>query len=275
MKRLVKTKLLQKLGPDSTALVLALRFVWLLKTGFKSDEPEKKILPQLIKKGDTVIDVGANGADWTLATHQIVRKSGYVFAFEADPLYAKATELTVQLLRLQSVSVFRFGLSDRRENVCLKISDSNGQRLSGESRVLKGKSHADEDGCVHVQLEKLDHLTELFPGLLNASLIKCDVEGYELFVFKGAQNLFRTTRPIVIYENEHFETFHYSGQDIYEFFQKLDYCSFSCIRGGKIALTDERLRHEKAVSNNRLMLPAELTADIVNRINNSDPFVLG
>jgi len=85
------------IGNKALAYIQALRFIYLLKTD-KSPDPEVQLLPNLLRRGDTAIDVGANGANWTYHLYQSIGKKGEIFAFEADPYYALATELTIKLL---------------------------------------------------------------------------------------------------------------------------------------------------------------------------------
>ena len=56
----------------------------------------------------------------------------------------------------------------------------------------------------------------------SISLIKIDVEGHELFVFKGMQELIASTRPKIIFENNPLamKEYGYSLVDIYKDFLK-------------------------------------------------------
>lgn len=231
----------------------------------KNPDPEIQLLPRLLNEGDTAVDVGANGANWTYSLHQNVGITGHVFAFEADPYYALATEITIKLMRLKKVSFFRFGLSDRDEDVPLQITNSNGLRTSGLGYVDKN-ADKNEQGVEIVQLKKLDSLIEKHPRILNTTLIKCDVEGYELFVLKGANQILTKARPFVILEIGHFEKQGYSARDIYNFFNEKGYSPFAMVNNNKLSPTGAMLEHENALSLNRILIPKEKIAIVGNFI---------
>src|SRR6185312_12382199 len=52
---------------------------------FRTPEPEFDLLPQLVRPGSVVIDVGANIGHYTLRLAQLVGPEGRVYAFEPMP----------------------------------------------------------------------------------------------------------------------------------------------------------------------------------------------
>lgn len=251
----IKVKLISFLGYKATAYVQAMRFVYLLKVQSRL-EPELKIVQCFLKNGDTVVDVGANGADWTYGLHQCVRPGGFVYSFEADPYYAMATAIAIRLLRLSGVCLFPFGLSDREEEAPLRIVDPNGLRSSGLGYVDKQVSNSDA-GIQMVRLKMLDSLSTEYPKLLNTTLIKCDVEGYELFVFRGANRVLTTARPIIVTEVGNYEKQGYTNRDVYEYFTAMNYLSYAMVGKCKLSQTDSMLNHKGCLSVNRILVPKE------------------
>lgn len=262
--QLIKTTLIRILGERSTAFIQGLRFVYLLYTS-RNIDPEIALLPKLLKKNDTAVDVGANGANWTYWLHRAVGRHGLVFAFEADPYYALATEFTVRFLRLKGVKLFPFGLSDSDEVVPLRLTDSHGLRLAGLSHIDR---NADKDGgdVKLIRLRSLDSLTLENPRLLTTTLIKCDVEGYELFVFRGASKVLEQARPIVILETGNFESQGYSGKELKEFFARQDYDCYAMTGENTLERTDAAMEHDKALTVNRILFPREKLLEIKNGI---------
>ncbi len=246
------------------AFIQALRFIKLLYTK-KSIEPEILLLPKFLRRGDTTIDVGANGADWTYWLHRNVGKTGLVYAFEADSYYAVATDLAIKLLRLKGVQLFPYGLSDVEEEVALRVTDPAGLRLTGTSQIDRN-ADANNVGVKRVKVKRLDSLMEDFPRLVETKLIKCDVEGYELFVFRGAMRIIERSRPFVILEIGHYDTEGYSGRDVYNFFDSREYISLAMIGDNTLARTNPAMEHEKAISVNRVMVPKERLSDIQDKI---------
>lgn len=243
------------IGEKPTACVQALRFAYLLHARPTLD-PETRLLSRWLKAGDVAVDVGANGADWTHQLHRHVGAKGHVYAFEADPYYALATHLTIRLLRLSGTTLFRFGLSDRSEHVALRVTDTNGSRLSGLGYVDHDAPSGGTDAET-IELRTLDSLTEVHPALLQTRVLKCDVEGYELPVLRGAATMIASARPVVILEVGCFERQGYSARDVALFFAKRGYRSFAMVPGDRLVTVEEDLGVSRDFGANRLAVPQE------------------
>lgn len=260
----IKARLIATLGEKPTAFIQAVRFVHLLRTKYHTD-PEASLLPVFLHAGDTAIDVGANGADWTYWIKRCTGRSGAVFAFEADPYYALATGYAIRLLRLKRTRLFPYGLSDADEEVPLRILDSHGMRTFGISHIERDADRRGEDVRM-VHLRTLDSLIGEYPQLLTAALIKCDVEGYELYVFRGASEILERSRPFVILEIGHGEAEGYSQAELFGFFRDRHYASFALVGDRTLAPTDETMGQEKALSINRVLLPEEKVARVREQV---------
>ncbi len=253
--RLLKTAFLKIMGPSFTVRLQAVRFAYRVATNAKT-ELEFKFVSTLLSKGDVVVDVGANGADWTTFLSRAVGPSGTVFAFEADPYYAKSTLLAIKLLRLRNVKFFSFGLSETNGFASLRIVDSSGIRMSGETHVDPTATAENQQNC-KIELRALSSMVDDFPDLKRMRFMKLDVEGFEFFVLKGAHQLLRESRPSVVLEVGNFEKFNYTEGDIWDFFNELDYVAFTASTDGKLVKTDRQLQHPLAAGVNRLLVPRE------------------
>jgi FkbM family methyltransferase len=262
----IKTLLMATLGESLTAWIQGVRFVHLRRTSPLSD-PEAGLIPRFTKRGDVTIDVGANGADWTRALHLSVGDDGCVFAFEADPYYARATRHAIRLMRMRGVRLFEFGLSDRPEEMPLRILDAAKQRVSGLGYIDRNAGPGG-GGVALVRLRTLDSLIPEHPELLRTSLFKCDVEGYELFVFRGAGRVLSEARPVVILEVGNFGQQGYSAREIHDFFKERRYEVFAMAGKEELVATNALLEHDRAMSVNRVLIPVEKVGrvrDLVRR----------
>jgi len=249
----VKTKLLGSMSKENVVRLQAWRFVYLLKTR-KEKDPEEKILHHFLKEGDVAIDVGANGADWTSALSRQVADSGRIYAFEADPYYAAATKMTVHLMKMKNVEFFSFGLSNKNEELPLRVFDETGLRYSGLGYIDKD-ANEDDKSVVRVPLKTLDSLAENDSKISEAKFIKCDVEGFELFVFQGAPKVIEEAQPVVLVEVGNFEQQDYTSEDLYRFFKERGYICYALNSSGKLVESDEHMEHDGAASVNRLLIP--------------------
>lgn len=253
--RKIKTRLLNVFGADFTAYVHAFRFIYLYKFRYLPD-PEVFITSKVLKTGDVAIDVGANGGIWTHDLLKSVGASGRVFAFEADPYYALATSLFFRMMRWKNITLFGFGLSDKEEKVPLRIVESDGIRATGGSFIDKNADRKDKDVAV-VQLKTLDSLLEEYPLLLRVAVIKCDVEGFELFVFQGATETIRKARPFIVLEVGHYDKHGYTNEILFGLFKEMNYQAFAMVGEKTLAPIGDDLHHPKALSVNRVLVPSE------------------
>ena len=251
----LKPLLLRTLGPRATASIHGLRFVW-LRWRNASPEPEFGLLELLLQPGDVAVDVGTNGADWTRELHRQISDTGHVYAFEADPYYAMATERAIRFMGLRSVTLFPFGLSEREENLPLRIRTESGERHSGLGSVDRGASTADA-GAEVIRLRALDDVAAEHPRLFRTALIKCDVEGFELFVFKGAVKIIEQARPVVILETGRFDEQGYTAAALHDFFAERGYRALALTGPRRLEPTDGNLDHPRALGMNRTLVPQE------------------
>ncbi len=259
-KQRIKTVLIRLLGEKITAQINGMRLASRIKKN-KFLDPEASLIGRFAKRGDIAVDVGANGADWSYQMYHITGREGRVFAFEADPYYARVTAVVIGLMSMKGVQLFSFGLSDKEEEVPLRVLDGGNQRVSGWATVDKSATR-DQAGITMIRLKTLDSLVPKYPELLRTAFFKCDVEGYELFVFRGAKEIITKARPAIVLEIGNFQKQGYSAQDVHVFFKAMDYLAFAFIPSGRLARTDALLEHPMAVNVNRLLLPAEKLSNV-------------
>lgn len=158
------------------------------------EESDLKLVGQLVKEGQTAVDIGANFGLYTKFLSQFTGKTGRVISFE--PIHRTFLSLrhNITTLKLQNVEVFQFALSDAENTVKMEIPDytAGGENLY-EARIInesKGKN------IEMVRTKILDHLL----SGRKIDFIKIDVEGHELNVLKGALKTLETNKPVLLVE---------------------------------------------------------------------------
>ena len=154
----------------------------------------EKAIRRALKEGDVVFDIGAhNGVFTTLFSH-LVGASGKVYAFEPNPEVLLTLRRTVE--ELDNVVLYPFALSNESRKAKLVIpGDPSMASLSDWFDGAHGHTHT-----VECELRRLDDLVEA-DALPLPNFIKCDVEGAELSVFKGAEKcLNRVDAPYMLFE---------------------------------------------------------------------------
>lgn len=147
--------------------------------------PEHAYLATVVRAGDTVVDIGANFGHVTTALAALVGPTGRVLAIEPMPETFDTLCRTVHALGLTQVTPIHAALSDSIGTAHMTLPDGNYYlaRLS-------------EDG-IAVPMTTLDALTA---DLDRVSCVKCDVEGHEVAVLRGAHRLLTTDRPAWLIE---------------------------------------------------------------------------
>ena len=168
---------------------------------FKKQEFELYELYWLVAKGSLAVDIGANNGAYTFALSRLVGRDGRIVAIEPIEHLADYLRRASRQLHLP-VDVKQICLSSRDGYADLVIPlSSKGELLTGYANLGNHEAVSDSTHCKqHVKLKRLDDV--LADRNRRVSFIKCDVEGHELEVFKGALDILKTDRPNLLVEIE-------------------------------------------------------------------------
>lgn len=160
---------------------------------YKDFEPEvKDIFLKYVKKGSTVLDIGANIGAHTLFLSKIVDDTGKVISFEPIKKIYEQLRKSIAINDFKNITLNNFALEDKEFETKINIVGEN----MGGSSIYKDKS-IDFDFIAeeNIRVKILDNL-----DLPKINFIKMDVEGYEWNVIKGAKKLLERDRPNIIFE---------------------------------------------------------------------------
>ena len=142
------------------------------------------VISSCLSRGDMFIDVGANVGLHTLVAARVVGPTGRVDAFEAHPDTASCLSKTIWINGFADrVSVHSMGLSDEPGNARMFLGRTSGHH---SFLPLEADDSTDVTSKAAVTLGRLDDLV----GSQDVpTLIKMDVEGFELKVLAGAKSV--------------------------------------------------------------------------------------
>jgi FkbM family methyltransferase len=154
-----------------------------------SGEPELAVLAQLVPRGGTAVDIGANQGVYAYALADIAER---VVAFEPNPDYARFARW---MLRGRA-EVHEMALSNEpsRGTFYVPLSDQ-GMILHLAGSLKRTHSQFLHNKTYDVEIRTLDEF-----GFTNVHFIKADVEGSEREVLDGAQMTLARERPIILLE---------------------------------------------------------------------------
>lgn len=165
-----------------------------------------------IPVGGTVVDAGASLGDHTATYAKLVGPEGLVAAFEPNPLPYQALRLNFH--GVNQVIGFPWGLSDREERASIEHEENVG------ASKLTPADGTDPGTTVHCLT-----LDEVMDFTKRLDFIHLDCEGYEVKALRGALNLIRTHRPVIVCEinRAHLARLKSSPSDIFDFLTSLNY----------------------------------------------------
>lgn len=181
---------------------------------------ELELVLKMVRPGATVFDIGANVGWYSLNIARNVA-GVRVVAFEPLPNTFKLLCTNIRLNDVANVEPQNVGLADKPgELVFYFCKDSSG---SASAANIGERADAQQFTCPVTTLDE-------FAGSrgLQADFIKCDVEGAELLVFRGARKCLETHQPVVMSEmlRKWCRKFNYHPNDIIDLFHGLGYGCF-------------------------------------------------
>lgn len=161
-----------------------------LTRNLEYDRLTRSIMEQTVRPGTNCIDVGCHKGE-ILDIILSLSPNGRHFAFEPIP------SLFAELKRKygQQCTIFPYALSDTEGRTTFNFV-RNAPAYSGINRRKYAVAEPDIEE-IDVELKRLD---DLIPTDTPIGLIKIDVEGAEMGVLRGANELLNRDRPLVIFE---------------------------------------------------------------------------
>jgi FkbM family methyltransferase len=152
-----------------------------------------RVAEELVRAGDVTLDIGARFGTYTILLARMVGTTGLVHAFEPNPQHARALRIIARAAR--NVRIHPFALSESAGSGELHIPISGKRASDGLASVVAPPNGAYT--TVHIDRRRLDDFS-----FDRIDFIKCDVEGHELSVFRGAKTTLRRLQPLVLVEIE-------------------------------------------------------------------------
>ena len=173
------------------------------------NELELSFLRQILKKGDTVFDIGANIGNHTMFFSQHVGNTGKVFSFEPQPQLFYMLCGNLALNGITNVIPFNKGAGKEDGYLWLPRIDYSSENNFG------GISLQTKNGEIRTPIISLNH----FADIDRVDLIKIDVEGMEHEVISGAMGLINKFKPSLFVENDRVD----KSEDLVKLIRSLGY----------------------------------------------------
>lgn len=233
-------------------------------------EPEESELLFALAEGKkTIVDIGANVGWFSLHFGELVKPAGgSVHAIEPVPWTHARLKKNIELNGLSdTVHTYQIGLGDKVDEVTFYVPES-----SGPSAASMRDLHPEESSrTVTCHLAPLDDLLKV-RNVTNVEMVKCDVEGAELMVLRGASQLLTVDQPILFFEllRKWSKSFGYHPNAVIDLLREHGY---SCWAVGKGALVEIDAIDDETVETNFLFLADRHAREreIVERLASRNP----
>lgn len=177
-----------------------LRYLWrAVNYRFRVSPREIEFLERKLRAGDTVVDIGCHKGGFLFWLRRYVTASGRVYGFEPQPQLAQYLKEVVAMQRWDNVVVEASGVSSSNGSMELYVPAPDGVVSPGAT--LSPAEPAEPHHRIRVPVVTLDDYFRR-QGDPRIACIKCDCEGHEIEVFKGAERILRHDHPALLFECE-------------------------------------------------------------------------
>ena len=245
-RRIAKKLLAPVLGERSYSLLQAVAMGWDIKRRAWW-EPELELIDRVVHDGDTAIDIGANFGLWAYYLSRAVGPKGKVYSFEPIPFTARTFRLIARGLGFNgNVDLINKGCGETSGSVTFTVPLMDTGAISAGLVHMRGRNDDRPGREKHARFPKTKEIEcdvvtidEYLPAVEHLSLVKCDVEGADLFALRGARKTLTTHKPVVIVEITPWflEGFGISVVDVVTFFADLGYRCYRYDDGGRLVPT--------------------------------------
>lgn len=153
------------------------------------DVAETEIVKKEIKRGDVVLDIGANVGFYTLIFARLVGPEGKVFAFEPDPESFYLLKKNVEINGYTNVILIQKAVSNSSGKLRLYLAELN----KGDHRIWDSR---EKRNSIEIESIRLDDYFKNYSG--KVSFIKIDTQGAEGLVFQGMSDFLKQNNNVRI-----------------------------------------------------------------------------
>lgn len=164
-----------------------------------SEKADLNLFIELSKKSETIVDIGANTGLFSVLA-SVVNPKSTIHAVEPYGINAERMSVNLGLNAAKNVTVHEIALGEEEGTIQLAIPDN--KSITDVSSVNGTFSQSIYPDIVWssqtVTIKSLDQFVR--ENKLRIDLMKCDVETFEMAVFKGAKGVLETDKPTIIFE---------------------------------------------------------------------------
>jgi len=153
---------------------------------------ETELVKKEIKKGDVVLDLGANIGYYTLIFAKLVGEKGKVFAFEPEPDNFALLKKNVEINGYKNVVLVQKAVSNKTGKLKLYLCKDN----TGGHSIHPFESPQDGNQSIEIEATRLDDYFKTYDGKID--FIKMDIQGAEKEAVQGMSSLLKKNKNVKV-----------------------------------------------------------------------------
>lgn len=208
---------------------------WKYLINYRSHDQENfEFLTNIVKPGNNIIDIGANIGFYTLFFKKLVGIKGAVVSIEP---FKDTFDHLIENLKINNINTdyaFNLALSDKEEKLQIFEHKEN----DGKNSLIQDPNNSPKYQIVTKKFDDFfqEKLVQL--GIDKVTLIKIDVEGWEIHVLQGAQKYLEINSPLLMIEFNG-EKYFDKSLEVFKFLNNIGYSCFSIV-GKKLLKIKEK-----------------------------------
>ena len=172
----------------------SLNLLWLFGNTFQ----EIRYLQDTVKNGWHCIDIGANLGYVTIPLSQLCGSEGKVIAVEPVKMFVELLTTYINKYGKNNVEILNYALGKNdNEKIIMGTPVIHGIQRHGFTKVVDSSSEFPYGSTYEVQMR--DPMN-LFKDLRQLDFLKCDVEGYEVYIIPAMKDLLVKFKPMILIE---------------------------------------------------------------------------
>jgi FkbM family methyltransferase len=151
-----------------------------------------------VKPGSVALDIGGHIGTHTLNLSRLVGDNGQVYVFEPQPKMFCELVINMHLNGRKNIKFFHNALGAEEKWIKMHIPPEAWTAIYGSTLINEGHGTVSLDTEVSGDPAKMIRLDDLH--IDNISVIKMDVEGFEMEVIRGGKETILRNKPVLIIE---------------------------------------------------------------------------
>jgi FkbM family methyltransferase len=195
MEKKLRAFLLKSLGTERYLSLVSRIYINMIWRGMmKAKYPELFYLKELVKPGFTCIDIGANVGYYSTMLSRLCGATGHVHAVEPVQLFQSVFKRNMRVFGCSNVTLHPVALGGETSTITMGTPVIDGVFRHGLTHVIE----PDEDTTgMYTYQVNMCRPDDLFATLKRVDFMKCDVEGYEVFLMPHFRNILATFKPLI------------------------------------------------------------------------------